>query len=500
VSDSWRWISARLPTIALAALALGCGEGTAPPFAANLALVAGAAGTDTVDARLAQPLVAEVRGRGGTPLASVAVRFTALLTFSADGQVVAGVLVGQPGGSDVAEQVVDTTDAQGRAAVQVRLGPAARVVGVEVSVPGTGLADTARFTVQAGATATVALAPTDTAVFVGGLYVIKSRPLDRHGNVTADAVRLTAQPAGIVDVVGSAVTGRTAGRAALIADAGASEDTAWASVAPNDVVAVVFSGGRLATVRLDGSGFLQIPTAHTYNGAGIAWAPDASYLVAGFDNDARAIYRLTTAGASTLVLPSGTSVGQITAVDVSADGQWIYFSAGNCNFDEIIYRMPIAGGTPQRITASSADDCFETVQAHVSLAPDGLRAAVDHYYGNDTPVLQIVDLTTGLATSLDIVGSNPKWSPRGDRIAYVGNDRVWVASPDGSGVTLVSPPNTAFVPALSWSPDGEWLAAYQYPSATSPLRWVVLRVATGELIPLPATFDSLAGVSWKPLP
>jgi len=316
--------------------------------------------------------------------------------------------------------------------------------------------------------------------------------------VTPDGVRLTSEPAGIVQTTDTFVTALASGDAELIADAGPAEDTALVTVAPNDTVAVVFSGG-LGTVRLDGLGLTRIPVAHTYTGGGLAWAPDGSYLVGGFDDAARALYRVTIAGASLLIVPSGTSVGQVTAVDVSADGQWIYFSAGNCNFNEIMYRVPVAGGTPARVSAPSSDDCFARVHADVSLAPDGLRAVVDSFYGNGTPVLEIVDLTTGLATSLNIAGSGAKWSPRGDRIAYVGDNRVWIVSPDGTDAMALSPPNTVFVPVVSWSPDGQWLA-YQYPTANRHFRWVLLRVATGQLVPLPTTFDTLGAVTWRRSP
>ena len=492
----------------LAALTLACGnDGMGPQVAASgLTLVAGATATDTVDAQLIQALVVEVGDANGRAVRGVVVRFTSLPARLAGGQLVAGALVGPLSAQGQGTLVVDTTDVRGRSAVLVRLGPVAGPVGVEVSVPELGLADTARFTVLHGSADSVAVTPADSALFIGAHYTLTAQALDRYTNVTGDAVRFSAVNAGVANVSGATVTGRAYGRAAVVASAGGAQDTAWTSVVPPGVLGVTAPGPAgiiLATVSLDGSGFAQIPVSHTYTGAGLAWAPDGSYLVGGFDSGTPALYRVTPAGVATLVVPSGTSVGQITAVDVSADGQFIYFSAGYCNYNEIVYRVSSAGGTPQRVSAPVVgDECFDMVNAHVSLAPDGLKAVVEHYpTGYATPDLQVLDIATGQATPLNIIGSRPKWSPRGDRIAYVDNGRVWLVSPDGSGATAISPLNTVFQPGLTWSPDGAWLLVHHQPiSWNTTTHLALLRVATREMIPLPASFAQWDNPAWNPSP
>ena len=493
--------------VVLAALVLACrNDGTGPRVAASgLSLVAGSTATDTVDAQLVQALVVEVGDESGLAIPGVVARFTALPVRRPDGVVVAGALVGRLSAAGKGTLVVDTTDVRGRAAALVQLGPVAGEVGVEVSVPELGLADTARFTVLHGSADSIGLTPADSALFIAAHYVLTAQVLDRYNNVTGDAVGFSAVNASVADVSGATVTAKAYGRAAIVASAGGVRDTAWTSVVPFGVLGVSAPGPAgiiVSTVNLDGSGFAQIPVAHTYTGAGLAWAPDGSYLVGGFDSDARALYRVTPAGVSTLVVPSGTSVGQITAVDVSADGQWIYFSAGNCNYNEIVYRVSLAGGGPQRVSAPVGDECFDMVQADVSLAPDGLQAVVDHYATPYAPSeLQVVDIATGQATPLNIIGSHPKWSPRGDRIAFVDNGRVWVVSPDGSGANAISPLNMLFQPGLTWSPDGEWLVVHhQAISWNSTTQLVLLRVATREMIPLPPSFARWDNPAWNPAP
>jgi len=484
------------------ALPAGCADGgTSPEIGSpGLTIVRGANITDTVDAPLAQALLIEVRTAEGAPVPAAVVRFTSLYASAPDGRQVAGVLVGRLTTERTSAFVVDTTNGRGRAAALVQLGPIAGEAGVQVTVPEFGFADTARYTVRPGATASVVLDPPDTAVYIGASYTVTAQTLDRHGNVTGGTVQLAVVDGAVAQVSGSTLTGRGYGRTAVVASSEHVRDTGWTSVVPAGVLAVTGYGGVVATVNLDGSGYRAIPVPRTYTGAGIAWAPDGSYLVGGFETPLT-LFRVTTDGGSTrIITPAAAPVGAITAVDVSADGQWTFFSAGYCNYNEIVYRVLGTDAYPVRVSAPVAEECWNLVHARVALAPDGRRAAVEHYAtAYDTPDVQILDLGSGVATPLGLLGSAPKWSPQGDRIAYVGGNRVWLVSPDGSGLRAASPYDAIFQPGVTWSPDGEWLVARYQPiewNVTSYL--VLLRVATGQMIRLPASLAALGNPAWKP--
>ena len=115
--------------------------------------------------------------------------------------------------------------------------------------------------------------------------------------------------------------------------------------------------------------------------------------------------------------------------------------------------------------------------------------------------MQVLDLTSGVATPLGLSGDDPRWAPFGNTVAFVGNGRVWVVQADGTGARAVSPPSALFGPGLAWSPDGAWLLAHYQPVSwnvnTLP---VLLRVATGEMIPLPASLARFGNAVWQPAP
>ncbi len=496
----------QLRLIALSAVALACSDGTGPGSGPpGLTIVAGGSGADTVDAVRTQALVVSVRDTTGAAVSHTPVRFTGLAVQHPSGWIVPSALVGALSGSYFSAFGVDTTDESGQAAVLVQFGPVATSASIEVVVPVLGLVETARYTVRPGAVDSIAIVPADSAIHVGRGYTITARAIDRHANGTGAVVQLAVADTAVARVSGGTVTGRAYGRVAVVGSALGVRDTAWTSVVPTGVLAVTeysnTAGSIVATIDLDGSGHRQIPVARTYSGAGLAWARDTSFLVGGFDNP-KTLYRFTTSGASTRVLASTVVVGDITAVDVSANGQWVYFSAGNCNYNEIVYKVAVTDSIPQRVSAATGDDCFNLVHAEVSLAPDGARAAVAHYAtGYATPDVQVLDLTSGVATPLGLSGDDPRWAPFGNTVAFVGNGRVWVVQADGTGARAVSPPSALFGPGLAWSPDGAWLLAHYQPVSWNVNTYpVLLRVATGEMIPLPASLARFGNAVWQPAP
>jgi dipeptidyl aminopeptidase/acylaminoacyl peptidase len=116
----------------------------------------------------------------------------------------------------------------------------------------------------------------------------------------------------------------------------------------------------------------------------------------------------------------------------------------------------------------------------VALSPNG-RTVAYTVINRDKPgrpysQLWIADLATDKSTRLgddNSRGSEPKWSPDGQWIAYLGSDGnqsgVWVVHPDGSAATFLAPRDGSNSPlpgqgeTMTWAPDSKQIA---YVSAT----------------------------------
>ncbi len=150
------------------------------------------------------------------------------------------------------------------------------------------------------------------------------------------------------------------------------------------------------------------------------------------------------------------------------DGETIVYVSDLNSLKNFLWLIPSAGGTPQRIEASTrlgdnvdqpafAPDGTRIVFTHRVTREDGLRRRTD---------LWIVDLRTGELTPLVEGGDGqyaPVWSPDGQWIAYVGrhgeaNDLYVVPATGGQPVQLTS---TGLVASPTWSPDGRFIAFLQ---------------------------------------
>ena len=140
------------PRVALAlhlALAACGGEGSEPtaPPKFELRVVAGAGVTDTVLAKLAQPLTVEVLVNG-KPANGIVLRFESLRTPGPPN--FPGVLMSAPSPIYFTDLVDVSTNPDGRASVIVRMGERAGATGVEITNRPLGLTYTAPFTVLPG--------------------------------------------------------------------------------------------------------------------------------------------------------------------------------------------------------------------------------------------------------------------------------------------------------------------------------------------------------------
>ena len=128
-----------------------------------------------------------------------------------------------------------------------------------------------------------------------------------------------------------------------------------------------------------------------------------------------------------------------------------------------IYRVPLDGGPPTRLTRNRASDYFPVA------SPDGGRIAFVSDRGGDDdiwvmeadgsrPRVLTRDAPRGHAPApLDTA---PAWSPDGRRIAFAsdragGDPQIYVMNADGTGLRrLTRTARTVFDTTPAWSPDG----------------------------------------------
>jgi Tol biopolymer transport system component len=153
-------------------------------------------------------------------------------------------------------------------------------------------------------------------------------------------------------------------------------------------------------------------------------------------------------------LTSGTQV--IEAMRASWDGRWLLYDS-NLRGNSDIYRIPLAGGEPERLTDNPADEFAG------DLSPDGTLLAY-HSWRTGTRDIEVKPLDGGAVqrlTDTPAQESYPRWSPDGRTLAYYdqGFPRTLylvhrTATGGWSAPVRVASPATGAI----WSPDGRWLA------------------------------------------
>ena len=250
-SPMWRISTAVLATLA------ACGGGTEPEHEdrPGLTVSSGAGITDTIEAELSEPLVVELRDSIGEPIAGQRIVFEPRDCIDDS----CPVLLAPVGGTEYVMAVEDTTDAQGRASVHVKLSYLVGEALVRVAAPDRGLVTTATYVVLPGQPYFVGRDPRDTTLYVGGHYVLRSITRDRAFNLREnDDVNFTWLDGPITVDEGGVVTANAIGRGRIIARIGSRSDTSYVSVVPHGRIAATwfnYDTTEVRTIELDGSGF-----------------------------------------------------------------------------------------------------------------------------------------------------------------------------------------------------------------------------------------------------
>ena len=157
-------------------------------------------------------------------------------------------------------------------------------------------------------------------------------------------------------------------------------------------------------------------------------------------------------------LTSGSQV--VEGVRASRDGKWLVYDS-NLRGNSDIYRLPLGGGPPERLTSDTADEFV------ADLSPNGKEIAFHSFHSGSRDVF--VQTVEGgplqQVTFTPKQESFPRWSPDGSAIAFLEQREamgyIVRRRPDGTWqapVMRVAEIAGGGGLVLSWSPDGRFLA------------------------------------------
>lgn len=481
-----------LLTLALCGLGFtfACGDASGPRSGLNI--ISGDNLSDTVGSILKPALTVELLDGNLQPMSGQTIYFNT-------SSVLLVAPIDDP--AFVINRLPVTTDASGQAAVWVEAKFAAGPGKVVIEAP-SGQTTEAHYAVLPGAPALVRADPSDTALYVGGTVTYRPFVTDAYGDrlqVTPTYQYQTLNSVLSISSPGKA-TGTVIGRGSVAVTALGFADTVWASVVPKGRVAAQQEGvgdsgpGYIVLTNLDGSGFDTIPGSFTVNHS-LDWSPvDATIVV----NRSSSLVSVDMAGNSRYIVTDALIRAQLYP-RYAHDGSNVYFSGidslTNCWG---VWRIHPNGTGLEHVVADTSD-CGQYVYQQPpspdyasSPSPDGTRLV---YVGR---TLRVRTLTTGADTSLGVVGDVPRWSPTGEWIAYDSLGTLMMIHPDGTGhQSLFYRGDFAFLPAFTWSPDGQWLLYWGFDQPTRFAGLTLLQLATGLKLPLRFA-AGLAEPTWQP--
>ncbi|NOT62830.1 MAG: serine/threonine-protein kinase, partial [Acidobacteria bacterium] len=157
--------------------------------------------------------------------------------------------------------------------------------------------------------------------------------------------------------------------------------------------------------------------------------------------------------------------------EITPDSQWLFFQHGAPPNANTIWRLPLAGGAPLRV---SAQTMAERQATRPAISPDGQWLAYVSLDENGWGVI-LRAMNSGQVVKRFNFPSNigprdVRWMHDGQGLAYVvlekGVANLWVQPLNGAPPSALTHFKTGRFSVFAWSPDGKWLA-YQRQAATS---------------------------------
>lgn len=220
--------------------------------------------------------------------------------------------------------------------------------------------------------------------------------------------------------------------------------------------------GYVSTVQLDGSGLRNLTNvvgseaypSSTRGGSSIVYRDGDRLFVV---DQSAAKRRLFSASGG----PSWEGWARLTR-----DSVWVYFAG-----DGVLHRVRRDGSGYQRVTLADGSAVPGT-QPDPSL--DGMRLT----YASEA-VTYILALGGDAPPLPTMPGTFPRWSPAGDRIAFISGEQVQIMDASGQNVRALTAMGQFYAGGLDWSADGQWIVV----RGAKALE--LINVVTGVSLPLP---------------
>ena len=468
---------------------------TLPEGPPNISLLTAPIPDDTVMVVIPGGIRVQVRDALGRPWHGAVVTFRSIPVewdrseFGVPGVCLDVYVTSSAGSVGCRAEYVVSADSAGQAEVRVQRGPYTGRVEVQIKVKGQPGRFDVPLTILPGPPLHVDIQPHDTVLLVGASYQLRRRIRDYHGNLVetlpqfvVDSPFVTIDPTGTVHAL-------EIGRAHFTTHAGWDTLTLRVSVVPSLTLAgftpAFPSDGLVRLVTFDTEGReLRTIKNQLLPGGYFDWNPQRQQFAV-HDNADLVQVSWTGAMLGPLFGPNPLASGLRRFPHYDSSGDWIFFST------YVLWRARTDGSGVEQLT--QAPNSYH-IDQHASPSPDGSRVVFSTDRRGPDFELAYLDLVTRQVTVTNHRGTNPRWSPDGNYIAWLDGTSVRILNLATSAVDVL-PVNGGS--SLDWSPDGRWLVTNggeaDYDSHSAPACCITLiDVQHRRVIPIPATQGGLA--------